>query len=136
MRWPDGRLTDHEAEIAESLSGLMVTSDVVVTPWRHDPRPDHQAVGRACAAAASRAGLRLVEFPVWAPYWMTPDDVAARGYRLCGTECEPGSDDVRRSALMDYTSQTEPLLPGWEPVLPAGMLARHDRQLLACPAVD
>lgn len=132
-RWPDGRLSDHEVEIAESLAALVATSDVVVTTWRHDPHPDHQATGRACATAAGHAGLRVVEFPVWAPYWMTPEDEAALHYRLCVTDTALGSDDARRDALSGYSSQTRPLLPGWEPVVPAEMLERHDRQLLACP---
>jgi LmbE family N-acetylglucosaminyl deacetylase len=135
-RWPDGRLSEHETEIAEDLAGLMSASDVVVTTWRDDPHPDHRAVGRACAAAAARAGIRVVEYPIWAPYWMTPDDIAGRHYRLCATDCEPGSDDARRNALMHYASQTEPLLPGWDPVVSPGMLARHDRQLLACRTLD
>ncbi|MEP6815832.1 MAG: PIG-L family deacetylase [Marmoricola sp.] len=136
QRWPDGRLREHEAEIAESLLPLLATSDVIVTTWRHDPHPDHRAAGRACAEAAARGGLRVVEFPVWAPYWMTPDDVAARDYRLCVTATAPGSDRARRDALSGYASQTQPLLPGWEPVVPAGLLARHHRQLLACPTGD
>lgn len=133
-RWPDGRLDEHQEEIAESLSPLMATSDVVVTTWRHDPHPDHQAAGHACATAAARAGVRMVEFPVWAPYWMTGVDIAEHRYRLCAADCPPGSEDARREALLSYTSQTEALLPGWDPVVPAGMLVRHDRQLLACPA--
>ncbi|MGI9156123.1 MAG: PIG-L deacetylase family protein [Marmoricola sp.] len=132
-RWPDGRLAEHEAEITESLLPLMAASDVVITTWRHDPHPDHRATGRACAAAAALARLRVVEFPVWAPYWMTPEAVAELDYRLCASDSEPGADQARLDALSGYSSQTQPLLPGWAPVVPADMLERHDRQLLACP---
>lgn len=135
-RWPDGRLARHEVEIADSLADLVSASDVVVTTWRHDPHPDHRAVGRACATAAARAGVRVVEYPVWAPYWMTQGELTALRYRLCATESGARSDDARLEALRGYVSQTQPLLPGWEPVVPESMLARHDRQLLACPFDD
>lgn len=133
-RWPDGCLAEHETEIADSLVPLMTESDVVVTTWRHDPHPDHRAAGRACAVAAALAGLRVVEFPVWAPYWLTPEAAAALDYRLCACDSEPGADQARLDAMSGYFSQTQPLLPGWAPVVPADMLERHDRQLLACPS--
>lgn len=135
-RFADGRLEEDEDEIAGSLAGLMASADVVLTTWRHDPHPDHRAVGRACATAAARAGVRVVEYPVWAPYWMTPDKASALHYEVCAVQSAAGSDQARRRALLEYASQTEPMLPGWEPVVPERMLARHDRQLLACPTDD
>jgi LmbE family N-acetylglucosaminyl deacetylase len=135
-RFEDGRLGRHEAEIADGLAGLVSGYDVVLTTWRHDPHPDHRAVGRACATAAARTGARIVEYPVWAPYWMTPEETGALRYRLCAVETSTGSDEARREALLHYASQTQPILPGWEPVVPQRMLVRHDRQLLAIPADD
>ncbi len=55
-RFPDRRLDEHETEIVEALTELVDGADVVVTTWRHDPHPDHRAVGRACATAAGRSG--------------------------------------------------------------------------------
>jgi LmbE family N-acetylglucosaminyl deacetylase len=129
-RWPDGRLAEFEQEVADSLTSLLADVDVVVTTWRHDPHPDHQAAGRACASAAATTGRRLLEFPVWAPYWMARADLDDLGWAASTVAHTPQDDQRRERALQEYASQTQPLLPGWEPVVPAEMLERHACQYL------
>lgn len=129
-RWPDGRLAEFEDEAAAGLEVLLDGIDVLVTTWQHDPHPDHQAAGRACARATAAAGVRLLEFPVWAPYWTSRAQVADLGWTVNAVALEPQSDQSRQLALQEYVSQTQPLLPGWDPVVPAEMLDRQHRQYL------
>lgn len=133
QRWADSQLTVHEAAMTDLLVDLARGADAVLGTWRHDPHPDHAATGRACAAAADAAGIVLVEYLVWAPYWLEPADVAVLDYRVCSVRTDPASTRARERALAGYVSQTTPLLPGIEPVVPPEMLARHDRQLVAVP---
>ena len=44
--------------------------------WRGDGHPDHEAVGRAAAAACARTGAALLEYPVWMWHWASPADPA------------------------------------------------------------
>lgn len=132
-RWPDSALEDHEAAMLELMVSLLDEVDVVVGLWRHDPHPDHGAAGRACVEAAAQVGIPVLEYPVWAPYWMEPAELRSRGYRICSRASSPASGEARERALQEYTSQTRSLLPGVEPVVPPGLLACHDRQLLSVP---
>lgn len=132
-RWPDSELSQHESAITEAVLGLARSSDVLVSTWQHDPHPDHQGVGRACSAAATMLGLGLVEFPVWAPYWMAPGDVDALGQRLAVLAGTPKQDAAWLAAISCYPSQTLPLRPGRHPVVPTELLARHERQLIVRP---
>ncbi len=130
QRWPDGRLAEGVDEVVLLLADLLAEFDVVASLWRHDPHPDHQAAGRAAAKAASATGVRMLEFPVWAPYWTSPTELVDLGYAVDVVACTPLDDQRRQLALQEYASQIQPHLPGWEPVVPAEMLERHGRQLL------
>ena len=52
LHMPDGRVSDHEHELARILDELIVPGDLIVAPWAHDWHPDHEACGRAAKAAA------------------------------------------------------------------------------------
>ncbi len=132
-RWPDGELSRHEPEMTEAVLELADSPDVLVTTWQHDPHPDHQAVGRAIRRSASVLGIELLEFPVWAPYWTPPAAVAALGQRLAVVTSTPKQDASWLDAVSCYSSQILPLRPGWPPVVPAELLARHSRQLIVRP---
>jgi hypothetical protein len=63
---PDGTLCDHETGLADTLGALL--SELrpgawCAATWRGDGHPDHEAVGRAAAVAAQRAGAKLLEYP-------------------------------------------------------------------------
>ncbi len=130
-RWPDGRLSEHEDRLADTLAGELDADTVLLATWRHDPHPDHAAVGRAAAAAVALTGARLLEYPVWGPLWMTPDEVAETGCRLVRVELDERTRACRLRASRHYVSQLEGLFPGWDAVVPEELLLRHDRQLLA-----
>ncbi len=125
---PDGAVSVDRA--AAVIAGATEPGTLLLAPWRHDPHPDHAAAGAAAAVVAERLGLPLLEYVVWAPYWLSPDDVAGHGDALHVLDTSPDAGTARDRALGCFTSQLEPWRPGWPPVVPAELVARHRVQWL------
>ena len=51
---PDGDVTRHRDELTDRI--VAAGAAVIVSTWRHDGHPDHEAVGDAAASAATRTG--------------------------------------------------------------------------------
>ncbi|MEN4904719.1 PIG-L family deacetylase [Luteimonas sp. TWI662] len=68
----DGRVGAGESALAERIATQLRAGDRVLTTWRHDGHPDHEATARATAVAVRRAGASLQEFPVWGWHWLDP----------------------------------------------------------------
>ncbi|MGI8456569.1 MAG: PIG-L deacetylase family protein [Propionibacteriaceae bacterium] len=133
----DGAVAEHQGDVTVALetvvADLQTRGDgpvAIAAPWRHDPHPDHQAMGRAAAQVAARCAVPLLAFPVWMTYWTDPDDPSARGVDLLEIDCGSGADAAHAAACARFVSQLSPLAPGLTPVVPPTMLAHHDRQLL------
>ena len=119
LGFPDGRVADAEGELADRLAEH--AGSCFVATWRHDGHPDHEAVGRAAAAAASRFGARCFEYVVWAEdrhrlAWLTgrmvrrvPMDAPTRAAKMRAARC--------------FRSQLEPS-PDGRPVVPPRLIAR------------
>ncbi|MGV1029495.1 MAG: PIG-L deacetylase family protein, partial [Dermatophilaceae bacterium] len=129
-RWPDGGLGDAVGSAAQLLARLAGRDTAILAPWRRDPHPDHAAAGQAAAAAAVTQGARLIEYVVWAPYWMRLSQVRASGYAVRGVATSDAASAAWRRAIQCYRSQFEPLRPGWPPVVPRTLLGRHRVQLV------
>jgi LmbE family N-acetylglucosaminyl deacetylase len=52
----DGGVAAAEAALASRLAALLAPGDVVVTTWRYDGHPDHEATARACLARGGAEG--------------------------------------------------------------------------------
>ena len=118
---PDGGLAQH-AEQMEAAIGAALTEHgarCVVSLWRHDPHPDHQAVGRAAVAAAARAGAGAAEFALWTTHWTDPAEVRDEVVLVDAGE---QAALLKQQALTCYVSQREPLVEGLDPILPADVL--------------
>lgn len=104
---PDGEVSAQFDDLAHILARVLVRSDVVVTAWRLDGHPDHEATGLATARACQRTGCRLLEAPVWMWHWAAPADVRVPWHRLAGVALS--ADTVRRkhSALAAHASQLQ-----------------------------
>ena len=74
LGFPDGGLQARRAALQDALHAVLRPGDVLVTTWRLDGHPDHEAVGEASADAALRRGARQVEVPVWGWHWSRPSD--------------------------------------------------------------
>jgi LmbE family N-acetylglucosaminyl deacetylase len=124
---PDGRLADHEDELEEllvdTLEGAAPGTWCAAT-WRGDGHPDHEAVGRAAAAACARTGVALLEYPVWMWHWASPFDPAVPWDRAHFLRVSGWALDRKRHAAQCFRSQIEPRTADAAPVLPAFVLQR------------
>lgn len=122
----DGAVADAEERIAAALVeqiGEAGPGTLVVAPWRHDGHPDHEAAGRAAAAAAWRTDAHLLEYPVWWWHWSEPEDAPWTALRRLALSVE--ARERRDRAIAAHRSQVRPLSdrPGDEVLLTTGMLA-------------
>jgi len=123
---PDGGLGGGIDALAVAVSGEIADVDLVVAPWRGDGHGDHRAAGEVAAAGAARAGIPLLEYPIWLWHWAAPDDDAVP---WGGFVRMPLTVDERRRkvrALAAYESQTS-TVDGEPPILHRGMLAHFER---------
>ncbi|KAF1049870.1 PIG-L deacetylase family protein [Xylophilus sp.] len=125
LHLPDGGVAAQEATLARRLAALLEPADTVFATWRHDGHPDHEAVGRAAAAAARMRGARLVEVPVWCWHWSGPGDPRLPWHRARRLAAPAQALRRKQQALACFRSQ---LLPdpttGAAPILPAWALQR------------
>jgi LmbE family N-acetylglucosaminyl deacetylase len=96
-------------------------STVIVSPWRHDLHPDHEAVGRAALEAATTFGCQLWEVPIWS--WYHLGELEARANLI---PLRPTERCAKREALGYFESQLRPPAPHG-PVLPDDFLDVFDR---------
>lgn len=125
----DGRVASDEAPLAFALAELLGAagpSTWVLTTWRGDGHPDHEACGRAAAVACASTGARLVEYPVWAWHWATPGDPRVPWGRRRRIVLDRAELVAKREAVAEFHTQIAPLseLPGDEVILPAWVLER------------
>ena len=124
---PDGRLCDHETGLADTLGALL--SELrpgawCAATWRGDGHPDHEAVGRAAAVAAQRAGAKLLEYPVWMWHWARPNDTAVPWHRMARLAPDLAAVARKRVAAQEFQSQLTGYDPDTDPVLPPFALRR------------
>ncbi|WP_168929444.1 bifunctional PIG-L family deacetylase/class I SAM-dependent methyltransferase [Nocardioides sp. GY 10113] len=122
----DGSVADGEDALVAALVdeiGLAGADTLVVAPWRGDGHPDHEAAGRAAAAAARRTDARLVEYPIWWWHWGTPEE--APWHLLRRLPLAPEARRRRDRAVAAHRSQVRPLsvAPGDEALLSERVLA-------------
>lgn len=137
-RLRDGAVSDGEELLTELLVALLHddhprVSTVVferswcLAPWRADGHPDHEAAGRAAAAASARCGSHLLEYPVWGWQWLRPEDPRFP-WRDLRVEMLSGSTErTKEGALGAFVSQIAPFGSSPAPILSSGMLERFRR---------
>jgi LmbE family N-acetylglucosaminyl deacetylase len=119
---PDGHVAAHVEELATHLRGMIRPDDLVVCPLDDDGHPDHDATAWAAMSAALGCQAAVRCYPLWAWHCHDPEhSPIARGTRLHLT---PAARRAKRAAISCYASQ----LGGPDPVVPARMLARLDRE--------
>lgn len=123
---PDGELSRHQQRLTERIAQLLAEFPPgrwCAATWRGDGHPDHEAVGRAAAAAAAATGAVLVEYPVWMWHWARPDDPAVPWRRVRRVSLTDEAVNLKRRAVQCFTSQTQPTQHA-DPVLPLAVLDR------------
>ncbi|TSH94857.1 PIG-L family deacetylase [Verticiella sediminum] len=128
LGWLDGGCARHEDDLGRMLKALVRPDDLVVTTWRLDGHPDHEATARACAAACASRGATLWEAPVWAWHWARPQDPALDWTRAVALALSPSDLQVKLQAVQAYRTQ---LLPdpttGRDAIVPPHALERLAR---------
>lgn len=123
---PDGLLADHQNKITDSLVdmlGAVGAPPWCAATWRGDGHPDHEAVGRAAAAACERTGATLLEYPIWMWHWATPTDWAVPWDRAHAIPVSNWARIRKRDAAQCFRSQFG-ASPASPPVLPPFVLPR------------
>ena len=139
---PDGALAGNRAAAARALGAVLqpppaagtaerpeaAAGTWIVAPWRGDGHPDHAVAGEVAAAGAARAGARLLEYPIWAWHWSTPEgDWPVEHIRRL--ELDPGDRARKLQAIALHESQARPLSDeaGDEAVVRPAMAAHFAR---------
>ena len=123
----DGRVADAEAALAAALQDRLRPGDRVLTTWRGDGHPDHEATARAVERAAAGSGASSAQFPVWAWHWLSPTPATSP---LPGALRCPLPDVARiakRRALACFCSQLDSGEAGVPPILPEIVRERFER---------
>ncbi len=123
LHLPDGRLADHEDELAQAIAARCHRGTTLLAPWHLDGHPDHDAAGRAARTAARTSGATLLSFPVWAWQWARPTDLA--GLRAWRQPLRPAEQDAKARAVACFASQVD--ADDGDPILGDEVLARAAR---------
>ncbi|MGW4248484.1 PIG-L deacetylase family protein [Nocardia sp. NPDC004722] len=127
---PDGRLDSCERQLVSALGALLGSPGEpgvrCAATWRHDGHPDHEAVGRAAAAACASSGIRMLEYPVWMWHWATPAHPLVRAAQPVSLRLPAAVHAAKCRALARFRSQVLPLSndPADAAILPEHVLRR------------
>lgn len=108
---PDGEVARHEEALTMALLVRSDASTTMIAPWRHDGHGDHDAVGRAAAAAARRSGAELWEVPIWAKVRAPGSFAKARSAGSSRLMLSAAQRALKRDALACHATQLRPLGP-------------------------
>lgn len=70
----DGNVFAQRSQFNEKLATIIQPNDILVTPFRHDGHPDHEATGQVVAAFAKQHQLPCYQVLIWAWHWAKPAD--------------------------------------------------------------
>ncbi|HEX2902684.1 MAG TPA: PIG-L family deacetylase [Jatrophihabitans sp.] len=118
----DGLVQRECAAVAGMIRTALQPADTVVTTWRFDGHPDHEAT--AAAACAARPD-RLLEAPVWGWHWARPDQLPADAIRY-PLAAATRAAKVRAIAAFGSQLEADPST-GADPILPDWALPRWQR---------
>lgn len=124
---PDGKAPHMISAMVMRLLPLLRPDDVIVTTWRFDGHPDHEATNEAARQAAAKVGCRLLEAPVWMWHWASPDDSSIPWSRLVSIDLSERVMALKRGALSHHQSQLETRAGGLGAVLVPSMVERVTR---------
>ena len=124
LELPDGGLSLCGPQLTERLRELIQPEDVVITTWRLDGHPDHEACGRAAAAVCEQKGARLLEAPVWMWHWAVAADTQVHWGQLKALPIDPTSVACKLKALAEHQSQLTERPDNQPPVLDPAIIER------------
>lgn len=120
---PDGSID--EPALGRALRPVLAPGRVCLATWRGDGHPDHEAVGRAAAAACAASGAVLVEYPIWMWHWAAPGDPRVPWTRARRVALTSSAATAKSSAIRAFVTQISEI--GGVTVLPPPVVARFRR---------
>jgi LmbE family N-acetylglucosaminyl deacetylase/SAM-dependent methyltransferase len=127
---PDGQLDQHHAALVAAIKHHITAGAVLVTPWRGDRHPDHEACGRAARSLLRRQNdCQHWQYPIWAWHWADADSDTLPWTTSSRVDIDADAHSAKQAALACYASQHHPLstLAGDETVLSEAFLAHFRR---------
>lgn len=103
----DSQVAADEPRLTAFIQRYLRPTDVLFSTWREDGHCDHEAVGRASAAAARAVGAAFHELPVWTWHWAGPEDQQIPWQRARKLQLEPSLVARKRHAIHAFASQLE-----------------------------
>lgn len=128
---PDGALGEHVEDIRALVQQLLEQADprttLVLSTWRRDGHPDHEAVALGAAQACAKRGIRLLEAPIWWWQWRDADGFPWHLLRVHRHDEMAGR--AKSAALAEHQSQVQPLSQssGDEAIVDAQMAEHFER---------
>ncbi|KLD71154.1 PIG-L deacetylase family protein [Xanthomonas pisi] len=123
----DGQVRARITALGAQIADLLQPGDAVFVTYARDGHPDHEACADAASNAVARCGARLIQFPVWAWHWDSPDhsQMLASATRL---QLSPAAHAAKMQAMSAFKTQTGHVTPALSnPILPDWALARFRR---------
>jgi LmbE family N-acetylglucosaminyl deacetylase/SAM-dependent methyltransferase len=115
---PDGQLASHVDALTVAITERLDSCTHVISPWRGDRHPDHEACAvAACRAATGRPELQHWQYPIWAWHWADTDCPTEGSQRRDGLpwpalrrlELTDAAVRDKRTAMGCHVSQLWPL---------------------------
>lgn len=125
LRIPDGGIEQHEADLTRAFLSEFQPGDVVVTPWRLDGHPDHEATARAVIKAAAHRRAVVLETPIWGWHWAKPENAPMPWHRGIRFAPDKTTQSRKRDAIQAFETQLR--CSDCEPILSPATLARFTR---------
>jgi LmbE family N-acetylglucosaminyl deacetylase len=98
---PDGAVEECAPLLRRALGPIASDASLLLTTWRHDGHPDHEAVAEVTSRVASEAGVPMAEFPILACY-SDPGEFLGS---LCAWRLSDEALRAKRIALRAFMSQ-------------------------------
>ena len=124
---PDGAIAGHAGRLGSALDALLKSSDAVLTTWRLDGHPDHEATAEIASSICKKLGCRFIQAPVWMWHWAKINDPLVPWQSLYRLPLMPHTMDQKQAALAAHTSQLDPSGRPGGAVLDAAIVARAQR---------
>ena len=107
---PDGEVTANEDRLQVELEAMLAESTPgtwCAATWRGDGHPDHEATGRAAAAASRSVPSVFLEYPIWMWHWALPDDPAVPWDTAARAPLTARDVAAKSAALECFSSQLQ-----------------------------
>lgn len=115
----DSAVADSEDTLTDRIAAYLDSHTLLVAPWARDPHPDHEACGRAAAAAANRTGATLISYLFWTWHHFRPERLTGLPLRRLPLSADARTRRAR--ALACHRSQLH--RDGGPPILEEILLA-------------